>query len=307
MISRILRVIVRLALVGLGGLMVLALFPGVTLLFSGVSLSPYCSRWKSVMDANAIVRESKESSLIAAKTTVLRTEDGLDLLDTPDGRWWAPHAPRDTLADMQEQQRIKIYGTPDSGAAVLDCGAHVGLFSRVALNAGASRVVAVEPNPKAVECLRRNFVQEIAAGRMRIVPQGIWDHNGELEFYDDGQNGSTDGFLAIKPGGRAIGKIPVTTIDALSEELGPFTFIKMDIKGAASRALRGGSRAILKHRPRLAISTEQVPDDPEEIDALVHSLWSGYRLECRRCSPFPMELKMDRPRLEIRPDVMSFR
>ena len=50
---------------------------------------------------------------------------------------------------------------------VLDGGAHVGVYVREALDRGARLVVAIEPAPANVECLRRNFPEEIADGRSK--------------------------------------------------------------------------------------------------------------------------------------------
>jgi FkbM family methyltransferase len=60
------------------------------------------------------------------------------------------------------------------GDVVLDIGAHVGVFTAQALELGAAKVVAVEPDPGNVECLRRNFSEDIAAGRVVLVEEAAW-------------------------------------------------------------------------------------------------------------------------------------
>ena len=77
--------------------------------------------------------------------------------------------------DLAEQKR-NIYGTGiRRGDIVLDAGANVGVFTRKALWAGASKVIAIEPAPENLECLRRNFAAEIADGRVVVYPKGVWD------------------------------------------------------------------------------------------------------------------------------------
>jgi FkbM family methyltransferase len=44
-----------------------------------------------------------------------------------------------------------------AGDVVLDCGAGIGLFARQALKRGARTVIAIEPVPENLECLRRNL------------------------------------------------------------------------------------------------------------------------------------------------------
>ena len=67
-----------------------------------------------------------------------------------------------------------------AGDTVIDCGAHIGAFTRYALNNGAHRVVAIEPNPVNIACLRRkrNFANEIENGSVTVVG-GI----GERDFF----------------------------------------------------------------------------------------------------------------------------
>ena len=76
---------------------------------------------------------------------------------------------------------MKIYGTGARGVqpgdVVLDCGANIGIFSKTALASGARLVVAVEPAPDTLECLRRNLGREIAERRVIVYPKGVWDHD----------------------------------------------------------------------------------------------------------------------------------
>jgi len=69
------------------------------------------------------------------------------------------------------------------GDIVLDCGAHVGVFTDIALRRGASKVVSIEPDPTNLECLRRNFPSEIASGRVIIVPKGVWNRDQIITLY----------------------------------------------------------------------------------------------------------------------------
>ena len=66
------------------------------------------------------------------------------------------------------------------GNIVIDCGAHVGAYSAQALALGAEKVIAIDPDPTQVECLRRNFAVEIAEGRLIVVPKAIWSSEGSM-------------------------------------------------------------------------------------------------------------------------------
>jgi hypothetical protein len=41
-------------------------------------------------------------------------------------------------------------------------------------------VVAIEPSPANLECLRRNMSREIASGRVIVYPKGVWDREDVL-------------------------------------------------------------------------------------------------------------------------------
>ena len=77
------------------------------------------------------------------------------------------------------------------GDTVVDCGAHVGLFTKLALKQGADRVVAIEPDPANVACLESNLGPEIAEGRVVVVKAGLWNKKTRLTFHEslDGNSG----------------------------------------------------------------------------------------------------------------------
>ena len=99
------------------------------------------------------------------------------------------------------------------GDVYLDCGAYIGDTSSEALRSGASLVVAVEPSPANLECLRRNLANEIKAGRAIIYPKGVWERDEVLRFQHEHS-------AADKVDQTGTVSIPVTTIDKIVEELG---------------------------------------------------------------------------------------
>jgi FkbM family methyltransferase len=224
---------------------------------------------------------------------LVRAAGGFELWSTPRGDWWLPagSSVSENLAVLLAQQETDLYGTgkngPQPGDIVLDCGAHVGVFVRKALARGAAKVVAIEPNPENVECLRRNFIREIETGQVTVYAKGVWDKEDFLVFHRPKDQSAGGSFLLQSTvGDRPVSGIPVTTIDKLVAELNlvRVDFIKTDIKGATTRALRGARETILKHKPRMAISTEEVGyDDPKEIFDVLHGIWPGYHAQCGSC------------------------
>lgn len=220
---------------------------------------------------------------------VVSTDGDLELVDTKLGRFWIPTRNHSIMGEMVVDRDRGVYETPAhqvrSGDVVLDCGANVGVFARHAVERGARLVVAVEISPQNLECLRRNFAAEIAAGRVIVYPKGVWDHDEEREMriYEDQSGGDS---VALKfPGSRQGPKVVLTTIDHLVAELklDRIDFIKMDVEGAEKQALAGGKASIEKFRPRMSLALEHTPGDREDIPRLVQTLWPAAQLDYGPC------------------------
>jgi FkbM family methyltransferase len=226
---------------------------------------------------------------IGREISLVRTEGALGLWKTPDGETWFPSSSKLALAADLAEQRRGIYGPFGLGAKagdiVLDCGANAGLYVRTALGAGASKVIAIEPVPDNMECLRRNLSREIAAGRVVLVTKGVWDKEDSLEISLDRDNAAADSFVIERSGGKLKLRLPLTTIDRIVAELNlpRVDYIKMDIEGAERRALDGARQTIRKYHPHMALCVYHLPDDPPMIDARVAKMWAGYRRSCGPC------------------------
>lgn len=228
----------------------------------------------------------KRSKLLKA------TEEGLDLWASPRGCFWIPRG-MSSFSHVLAEQELQIYGSGEfavrTGDIVIDCGANVGVFTAVALAAGAQLVAAVEPGPQKVECLKRNFAPAIGAGRVIVYPKdpkGVWHEEATLEMFAY-QNPVLDSFVKKNQSAESLParQLPVTTIDNIVRELHlpRVDFIKMDLEGADRHALRGAQATLAAYHPRLAISTEDLDDDYLVVPGLVRQAWSGYRASCGQC------------------------
>lgn len=190
--------------------------------------------------------------------------------------------------------RWQEYGVR-AGDIVLDCGAHVGVFTEKALDRGARKVVAIEPDALNRECLTRNFAAEIASGRVVVVSQGVWSSSGRLSLQTSTLNSGRSTVLA--EGGSTSNSIEVRTIDDIVQQLDlhRVDFIKLDIEGAEREALRGAANTLREFSPRLMMDAYHRPDDPVVLPGLVNSLRPGYGWTCGPC---------DFDRWTARPHVM---
>lgn len=170
-----------------------------------------------------------------------------------------------------------------AGDIVLDCGAHVGVFTHQALKMGAEKVIAVDPDPTQVECLRRNFSAEIASGRVIVIPKGVWSSEGSMTLNVGDQNSGTSS-LVFKTGQRDI-EVPTTTIDQLVTDLNlpRIDFIKFDIEGAEREALRGAANTLRNHKPRILLESAHREDDLEVLPSIITDIRPDYTPTCGPC------------------------
>jgi FkbM family methyltransferase len=258
--------------------------------------------------------------LVKARTVKTRTEEilrtlryvgedpqGLFLYQTPDGDVWLPQR-NDlwSLAVVLAEQEQEMYGHAGGlgvrpGDVVIDAGAHVGLFTRTALAAGASRVIAFEVTPKALLCMRRNFTQEIADGRVVVVDKGVWNEEASLPLVIVEGCSVCNSVTHNLP---ATIHVPLTTIDHAMAELGVahVDFIKLDIENAEANALRGATATLRASKPRLAVALENSKTRIEyahEVQSVVRDAYDGYQYECGACTN-------PEPGSQVLPEILHF-
>lgn len=254
---------------------------------------------RGVAKARAV--KGRTDALVAAGHLV-REEGGLFLYETPLGQVWMP-GDDDlwSLAVVQAEQEHEMYGAPEAlgvrrGDVVLDVGAHVGLFAREALAAGASTVVTFEVTPRSNQALRRNLAREIAEGRVIVLEKGAWFEEALLPLVVDAHCSVCN---SVAQGGQPIGEpsgtlttieVPLTTIDRVVRDLGlhRVDFIKLDIENAEAHALRGATTTLARDHPRLAIALENAKRRltyGREVLGVVRGAYPGYHFTCGAMTP----------------------
>jgi FkbM family methyltransferase len=254
-----------------------------------IGRAPHCG-WYTALELP--FRASQRARALRAIDGSLRllatdAKAGLQQFATPQRPFWLKRGGRTNGRQLLGYLLVHIAeetppGTLRRGDIVLDCGAHVGTYTSRALELGAAKVVAIEPDPLNLECLRRNFGAEIAAGRVVVYPKGVWSSETTLEFRESDDNSGMNS--AVLPRDGAVIRIPVTTIDRLVRELNlaRVDFIKMDIEGAEREALKGAAATLRSFHPRLALDSNHRSDDMQVFPTLL----PGYRVRaagCRAC------------------------
>lgn len=263
--------------------------------------SPNCPIANAIDAPNQRALQIRYKDEILAASKKLTTDGAFEQWQTPMGTYWIPSGSRYVLPFNLAEQKREIYKGLEKGDVVLDCGANVGVFTRHALERGASKVIAIEIAPENLEVLRRNFAAEIADGRVVVYPKGVWDKDEMLTLNVDPTNSAGDSVVIQQPNAQASIQVPLTTIDKLVAELGldRVDFIKMDIEGAEQPALRGARETIRRYKPRMALSAYHLPEDALGVPATVLTAEPGYVVTCGPCE--------EQPGFRITPDILYFR
>ena len=143
------------------------------------------------------------------------------------------------------------------GMTVVDIGAHIGYFTRLAAKRAGPRghVYAFEPDPDNRLLLEKNVH---SYSFVSVGPEAITSKVGTVSFYH--VHGSTGCHSIIPQPNASEFTVPATTLDAFveSRRITHIDVIKMDIEGGEWAALEG-MRNVLKQKP-LSIITEWKPD-----------------------------------------------
>jgi FkbM family methyltransferase len=255
--------------------------------------NPLCtpvSALQGLMKARAVKLRTEE---IRKEIRLIREDaDGLFLYHTPGGPVWMPQADDlGSLAVVIAEQEAEMYGDSSRGVrpgdVVIDAGAHVGLFARTALAAGASRVITFEVTPKSNLALRRNLAAEIADGRVIVIEKGVWFEPGVLPLVIV-EGCSICNSVSHPWMGKSI-DVPLTTIDLAVKELNlaRVDFIKLDIENAEANALRGAKWTMAHFRPRVAVALENSKTRiayGHEVSGVMQEAFAGYRYVCGACT-----------------------
>jgi FkbM family methyltransferase len=239
-----------------------------------------CSVIEAFQGENLSRLQAANVEAIRAGSHIVRKDGHYTQWSTPDGEYWLPGGSFEgAIYDLGEQKR-NIYGTHiHRGDIVLDAGANIGVFTRKALSSGAAKVIAIEPGPENIECLRRTFAAEIASGKVVVYPKGIWDKDDVLKFKIDPVDSAKDSFVRDVENADYV-EAPLTTVDKLVAELHlpRVDFIKMDIEGAEQRAVVGARQTIGRFHPRMSLCIYHVKGDEVQVPKLVRDADPSYQV-----------------------------
>jgi FkbM family methyltransferase len=131
----------------------------------------------------------------------------------------------------------------------VDVGAHIGTSARW-LARRFERVIAFEPHPVLVECLRRNTAD---LPGVTVVDAALGNYAGDcgLSFH-----GGTSGEFYVVPG---VSGHRMMTLDSL--DLPALDFMKLDVEGYELRVLEGAAATVARTRPVVLLETATAVDN----------------------------------------------
>lgn len=174
-----------------------------------------------------------------------------------------------------------------SAERMVDCGASIGesLAGLVGITKGRfERSWMIEPdriNQQTLKSVLRRYEGTPLASRITLHDCGVGETRGRVPFNHEGGHG---GFVRPADGTYdAADLIDIRPIDEIIDEAP--TFIKMDIEGYELAALKGASKSIRDHAPKLAISAYHRSTDLLDLTSYVLSLNPDYRVGLRHHTP----------------------
>jgi FkbM family methyltransferase len=150
-----------------------------------------------------------------------------------------------------EQEELDLISRHFKGGVFLDIGANVGNHTLYVLKfLGATKVIAIEPNPAAYRILKCNMALNDVDRKVEVHKIGFSDKasHGSLQTSEDNL-GKT--FVVDKPSG------PIELLrgdDFLCEE--HLDFVKIDAEGSELRVLDGLAMTIERHRPPIFVEVD---------------------------------------------------
>ena len=156
----------------------------------------------------------------------------------------------------------------EDGDVVFDCGSAEGAFPFLNRHRKCA-IYFFEPLPNFTEALQRTFA---GTQKVKIVPSAVGEKRAQAYVGGSG----LDGHVTFENTGRPV---MIESIDEYcAEHKLALNYLKADLEGYEMNALRGAAETILKHKPRIAITTYHRKEDPVEICAWLKRVNPAYRM-----------------------------
>jgi FkbM family methyltransferase len=187
------------------------------------------------------------------------------------------HPPGDSICDLfkpPEAMDLLPWILSGINGTFVDIGAHIGT---IAVHAAPffQKVVAFEPEPRNLACLRKNVTGN-RLPNVTIIPKAVSDTCGVSTFYVNDSVDTGRNSLYAREGGTSF-DVEIVTVDSVfSGELSahpPIAFIKIDIEGFEPKAIRGAAATLARQQARPVMKVEFTPLSWSKNEADVYWLF----------------------------------
>lgn len=166
---------------------------------------------------------------------------------------------------------------PKQGDTVVDVGANEGVFTKYALELGASKIIAVEPSPLHYERLKTRYHKD---KRVNVIGKAAWHSKTRLNFtYTNSEHDMVVApevsYLIPMPYARGITTVDADTLDNILAKINHVALLKVDVEGAELAVLLG-ARLTLQHTSHVALAIY-----PYDNHAQVHNV-KAHKIALRR-------------------------
>ena len=154
-----------------------------------------------------------------------------------------------------------------AGATLIDVGANIGYYSLKAapLVGAAGHVIAIEPNPEALQKMRVNLAASAADNVVTVAPVACSDTESTLDLYvapdaNTGETSLSKGNASQEGAITHTYKVRARPLDDIVRESGVTRVdaIKIDVEGAEYLVLKGARQTLDRFHPMLLV---EVADD----------------------------------------------
>jgi FkbM family methyltransferase len=181
---------------------------------------------------------------------IRKTKEGVWVVDndTHFTKWVEEHKRLDTDHGFVINL-IKPY--VNKNQAVLDLGANIGTQTITYANYfGPENVIAIEPNPECVECLRKNIPD------CTVIKAAVSDEFSDKSLFLQDNVGAS--YITEGQGVKTIRLDDCQPFLNSIVNNKKFTFIKIDVEGYEIKALQGAKNFISKHKPVMVIEINEI-------------------------------------------------
>lgn len=149
----------------------------------------------------------------------------------------------------------------------IDIGAHIGSLSTAVLQRSPDATMhAFEASPSTAQWLQRNARENDMADRLVVHPQAVSDHEGVLEFVDNGSASAHNGLTAPDGLGTIVAVPCITFAQAHARAGGHVDLVKCDAEGAEYGFILGSDPDLWLRVERVVM--EYHPVDGRSLDDL---------------------------------------